>query len=553
RNIVQPRPPVARAPAQPVRAAPPMAEASAGASAPDPMGVEGGVAAEPPPPPTPPPPAAASPPARVAAPRANLPKAAAYQLQAASGRAATMSRDGTGGDAFHDWGRNPWVDAAKDHLSTFAADVDTASYTIARRKLNEGELPPPAAVRVEEFVNYFHYEFPSASADHPFAVVMDAAPSPLSPGRHILRVGIATKAKSIAERKPAHLVFLVDVSGSMSAPDRLDLAKRSLRILTNNLKDGDTVALVTYAGSSRVVLPATGLEHKPQILGAIDELSSGGSTAMGSGLDLAYQQAMLGLQPGAISRVIVCTDGDANVGSHTHDEILKIIAGRAKEGVTLSTIGFGMGNYKDELMEQLADKGNGNNFYVDSLAAAKKIFQTQLGSTLEVVAKDVKLQVDFDPSLVARYRLVGYENRDIRDEDFRNDKVDAGEVGAGHQVTALYEVELTDKGRLTNAPLGGVRIRHKQPRGEKATEAAFPMIGGPAASFANAPVDFRFAFAVAAFADVLRHGQDAEHWSLAQIRDYARAAAGDDADRRELVGLIERTMSLQSRLRSAAR
>ncbi|MGH2901354.1 MAG: YfbK domain-containing protein, partial [Solirubrobacteraceae bacterium] len=324
----------------------------------------------------------------------------------------------------------------------------------------------------------------------------------------------------------------------MAAPDRLDLAKRSLRILTSNLKDGDTVSLVTYAGSSRVVLPPTGLASKGRILAAIDELTSGGSTAMGSGLDLAYQQAMLGLQPGAISRVIVCTDGDANVGSHTHDEILKIIAGRAKEGVTLSTIGFGMGNYKDELMEQLADKGNGNNFYVDSLAAAKKIFQTQLGSTLEVVAKDVKLQVDFDPALVARYRLVGYENRDIRDEDFRNDKVDAGEVGAGHQVTALYEVELTDKGRLTNAPLGGVRIRHKQPRGEKATEAAFPMVGGPAASFANAPVDFRFAFAVAAFADVLRHGQDAEHWSLAQIRDYARAAAGDDADRRELVGLI---------------
>jgi Ca-activated chloride channel family protein len=527
RAVVQPRAPV-RAPVEAVQVAPPMPEPSAGVAASDPMGVEGG---------------------------ASTPKAANlnYRLQDARGRAATISRDGSGGDAFHDWGRNPWVDAAKDHLSTFAADVDTASYTIARRKLNEGELPPSAAVRVEEFVNYFHYEFPSPAADHPFAVVMDAAPSPLSPGRHILRVGIATRAKSIAERKPAHLVFLVDVSGSMSAPDRLDLAKRSLRILTNTLTDGDTVSLVTYAGSSRVVLPPTGLAHKGTILAAIDELSSGGSTAMGSGLDLAYQQAMLGLQPGAISRVIVCTDGDANVGSHTHDEILKIIAGRAKEGVTLSTIGFGMGNYKDELMEQLADKGNGNNFYVDSLAAAKKIFQTQLGSTLEVVAKDVKLQVDFDPALVARYRLVGYENRDIRDEDFRNDKVDAGEVGAGHQVTALYEVELTDKGRLSNAPLGGVRIRHKLPRGEKATEAAFPMIGGAAASFANAPVDFRFAFAVAAFADVLRHGQDAEHWSLAQIRDYARAAAGDDADRRELVGLIERAMSLQSRLRSAAR
>jgi Ca-activated chloride channel family protein len=368
---------------------------------------------------------------------------------------------------------------------------------------------------------------------------MDAAPSPLSPGRHILRVGIATKAKSIAERKPAHLVFLVDVSGSMAAPDRLDLAKRSLRILTSNLKDGDTVSLVTYAGSSRVVLPPTGLASKGRILAAIDELTSGGSTAMGSGIDLAYQQAMLGLQPGAISRVIVCTDGDANVGSHTHDEILKIIAGRAREGVTLSTIGFGMGNYKDELMEQLANKGNGNNFYIDSIAAAKKVFEEQLTATLEVVAKDAKLQVDFDPAMVARYRLVGYENRDIKDTDFRNDKVDAGEIGAGHQVTALYEVELTAQGTKAKAPIASVRIRHKAPNSDRAVEAAFPMVGGPAASFAGASQDFRFAFAVAAFADSLRGGEDAEHWSLAQIRDVARAAAGNREDRGELVRLIE--------------
>jgi len=452
-----------------------------------------------------------------------------------------------GGEAYHDWGKNRWTDATKDHLSTFAADVDTASYTIARRKLTEGALPPSASVRVEEFVNYFRYAFPEPTQGSPFAVVMDAAPSPLSPGRHILRVGVATRPKAVSERKPAHLVFLVDVSGSMSSPDKLDLAKRSLRILTNNLKDGDTVAIVSYAGATELVLPATGLAHKAEILGAIDKLETGGSTAMGSGIDLAYQQAMKGLVPGAISRVIVCTDGDANVGAHTHDEILKIIAGRAKEGVTLSTIGFGMGNYKDELMEQLADKGNGNNFYIDGLSAAKKVFQEQLGSMLEVVAKDVKLQVDFDPQLVARYRLIGYENRDIKDDDFRNDKVDAGEIGAGHQVTALYELELTEQGKRANAPLGSVRIRHKQPRGEKATEAAFAMPGRAMAAFANAPADFRFAFAIAAFADVLRHGQDAEHWSLARIRDLAKAAAGDDDDRKELVGLIEKAITLKSR------
>ncbi|HTR53859.1 MAG TPA: von Willebrand factor type A domain-containing protein [Kofleriaceae bacterium] len=451
------------------------------------------------------------------------------------------------GEAYHDWGKNPWTDASKDHLSTFAADVDTASYTIARRKLNEGTLPDPASVRVEEFVNYFRYQFPAPAERTPFAVVMQAAPSPLQAGREILRVGVATKEKSIVERKPAHLVFLVDVSGSMDEPDKLPLAKESLRILTNNLKDGDTVALVTYAGETKLVLKPTGLEHKAQILAAIDELEAAGSTGMASGIDIAYTQAMAGLAPGAISRVIVCTDGDANVGAHTHEEILKIIESRAKAGVTLSTIGFGMGNYKDELMEQLADHGNGNNFYIDSVSAAKKVFQEQLGSTLEVVAKDVKLQVDFDPALVAQYRLVGYEDRDIADNDFRNDKVDAGEVGAGHQVSALYELELTAKGAQANAPVATLRVRYKQPTGETATEAGFPMVGGPLPMFAQATADFRFAFAVAAFADVLRGGQDAEHWSLAQIRDLAKQASGDDPDRLELVGLIDKAIALHGR------
>ncbi|MDQ3364446.1 MAG: VWA domain-containing protein [Myxococcota bacterium] len=465
----------------------------------------------------------------------------------ARGRGTMIRGDREGGEGSKNHGQNPWTSTDRDRLSTFAADVDTASYTLARRTLTEGALPVHAAVRVEEFVNYFDYAFPAPTAGTPFAVLMQAAPSPVNPARHILRVGVGTKAKAAHERKPANLVFLVDVSGSMSGPDRLELAKQSLRILTQNLDEHDTVSLVTYAGSTRVVLKPTGLQHKARILSAIDELTSGGSTAMGSGIDLAYQQAMQGLRPGAISRVIVLSDGDANVGTATHDAILKTIAGRVKEGVTLSTIGFGMGNYKDELMEQLANKGNGNNFYIDSLAAAKKVFEQQLGSTLEVVAKDAKFQIDFDPTLVARYRLVGYENRDIADHDFRNDKVDAGEIGAGHQVTALYEIELTDAGKQANAPIATVRIRHKEPTGEQAIEAAFPMIGGPAASFANAPVDFRFAFAVAAFADVLRGGEDAEHWSLAQIRDVAKAGAGDDADRQELVMLIGKAIALQGR------
>jgi len=464
-----------------------------------------------------------------------------------------IAADSTSGEDYRDWGKNPWVDAQKDHLSTFAADVDTASYTIARRKLNEGTLPPKEAVRVEEFVNYFKYAFPPPAAGSPFAVVMDAAPSPLSPDRMILRVGVATKAKTQAERKPANLVFLVDVSGSMGSADKLGLAQQSLRILTNNLGPRDSVSLVTYAGSTRVVLPATGMENKDRILAAIDELTSGGSTAMGSGLDLAYEQAMKGLLPGSISRVIVLTDGDANVGAQGHDALLSIIESRAKAGVFLSTVGFGMGNYKDTAMEQLADKGNGQALYIDSASAAKRVFADQLGSTLEVVAKDVKLQVDFDPAVVAKYRLVGYENRDIKNEQFRDDKVDAGEIGAGHQVTAMYEIELTPSAHITPSSFGMVRIRHKAPDGDKAMENTYAMGSVPAGSFAAASADLRFAFAVTAFADLLRGGDEAKGWSLDKIAQVAREAAGNDPDRAELISLIEKARSLRGTPATVAR
>jgi Ca-activated chloride channel homolog len=457
-----------------------------------------------------------------------------------------------GGEQYANYGKNPWTDATKDRLSTFAADVDTASYSLGRRKLQDGVLPPRASVRVEEYVNYFKYSFAAPTNGTPFSVIMEAAPSPLEPSRHIVRLGVATKAKSVQERLPAHLVFLVDVSGSMADSDKLPLAKQALKILTMNLAAQDTVSLVTYAGSTQVVLEPTSASMfgKQKIHAAIDKLASGGSTAMGSGIDLAYQRAIKSVKPGHISRVIVLSDGDANVGAHTHDEMLQIISSRAKEGVTLSTVGFGTGNYNDQLMEQLADKGNGNNFYVDSEQQAKRVFTEDLTANLEVVAKDVKLQVDFDPAMVARYRLVGYENRDVRDEDFRDDKVDAGEIGSGHQVTALYEVELTAKGKQANAPIGSVRIRHKTPSGATATEAAFPMVGGPAASFAQASQDFRFAFAVAAFADVLRGGQDAEHWSLAAIRDLAKRAAGDTAERKELLALIDRAIEIKAQTAS---
>ncbi|MBA3395086.1 MAG: von Willebrand factor type A domain-containing protein [Deltaproteobacteria bacterium] len=472
----------------------------------------------------------------------------------------------TPGDTHVSYGVNPWVETSRDNLSTFAADVDTASYTYARRSLLGGALPPAASVRVEEFVNAFKYSFPRPAPGSPFSVVIDAAPSPLVPGHHILRVGVATPPKAAADRKPANLVFLVDVSGSMNSPDKIGLAKQALTYLLANLRESDTVSLVTYAGATQVVLPATSVEKKREILAAIQRLQVGGSTAMGSGLDLAYDQAMKSMRPGpkwrgldslpspgSISRVIVLSDGDANVGPTSQQQILDIIDSRVKAGVTLSTIGFGMGNYRADLMEQLGDRGNGNNYYIDSQAAAHKLFSTDLVSVLEVAAKDAKLQVEFDPTLVARYRLIGYENRDIKDDDFRKDRVDAGEIGVGHQVTAMYEVQLTSAAAVARAPLATVRIRHKAPDGQVASENTFAMASAPAAAFDLASADFKFAYAVASFADLLRGAEDAQGWSLGHMEAVARATAENDADRLELVTLIGKARELRGNPTTVAR
>ena len=438
---------------------------------------------------------------------------------------------------------NAWTTVANDRLSTFAVDVDTASYTLVRRKLVEGTLPAKDAVRVEEMVNYFHYAYPApaANAPAPFSVTTDLAPSPFDANRHVLRVGVSTQPQPVSERRAANLVFLVDVSGSMRGTDRLPLAQRSLRLLVDTLEDGDTVALVTYAGATRLVLPATGIEHRARIMEAIEDLSAGGSTAMNDGITLAYREAVKGLKNNAISRVIVLSDGDANVGETDQAKMLKMIEGKVKEGVTLSTIGFGVGNYQDARMEQLANKGNGNNFYIDGLSEAKRVFQQQVGATLEVIAKDVKLQVDFDPTRVKRYRLVGYENRDIADKDFRDDKVDAGEIGPGHQVTAIYEVELI----AGSAPPATVHVRHKTTKGIQATEAAYSVTAAPAPTFASATQDLRFAFAVAAFGDVMRGAREAENWNLPAIRALAAGAAGADQERGAFVQLVDRAIELR--------
>ena len=445
-------------------------------------------------------------------------------------------------ESYGEYGINGWVATEKDKLSTFSVDVDTASYTIARRKLLEGQLPPADSVRVEEWLNYFRYHYPQPEGG-PLSVTMNAAPSPFSAGKHLLRVGVQGKQPAVNERKIAHLTFLVDVSGSMQSPDKLPLAKRALRMLVDALRDGDTVALVTYASGVKRVLTPTGMEKKAEIHAAIEALQAGGSTAMSSGIELAYQEAAKTLDSESVSRVIILSDGDANVGSTSQAEILKLIAGKVKEGVAVTTVGFGMGNYKDSLMEQFADKGNGNHYYCDSLFEAKRIFVEQLGGTLEVIAQDVKLQVEFDPAQVKAYRLVGYENRDIADQDFRNDKVDAGEIGAGHSVTALYELELLPG---AGEALATVRMRAKKPRGVDATEHAFRFPASALATrFDQAPADFRFASAVMGAAEIFRHSPHARGWSYARVREVAKSATPQgNAEREEFLSLLQHAESI---------
>jgi Ca-activated chloride channel family protein len=436
---------------------------------------------------------------------------------------------------------NPATDPAKDRFSTFAIDVDTASYAIARRKILEGGLPPYQAVRAEEFLNYFDYAYPSPKSGA-FAVHMAAAPSPFAQGRHLLRVAVQGKRIDAKDRKPVHLVYLVDTSGSMQSADKIALVKKSLRLLTESLKSGDTVALCTYAGSVREVLPPTGVDGRARILAAIEDLTAGGSTAMASGIDLAYNLAQRTLVQGHVNRVIVLSDGDANVGATSHDEILKTIKKAKEKGITLSTIGYGNGNYKDTMMEQLANQGDGNYSYIDSESQARRVFSEQVGGLLEVIARDVKIQVEFDPKVVKEYRLIGYENRNIADKDFRNDKVDAGEIGAGHSVTAMYDVVL----KSTAASPVIVRLRHKAPLGsDAAAESVFEMnTSAIAGSFDGAPQDFRFAAAVTGFAEVLRQSPHTKGFGLGDVERLARAAAADRADQREFIDIVRRAHAL---------
>jgi len=469
------------------------------------------------------------------------------------------------GDTFAKFDESPLKVVAQDPVSTFSIDVDTASYSYARSMLNDGYIPEPDAVRIEEMINYFPYDYPApADADVPFKPTIAIYPTPWNPKTELLQIGIKGYEPPVAEHKLANLVFLFDTSGSMDEPNKLPLLKRAFSLLVENLSAEDTVSIVAYAGSAGVVLEPTRASEKAKIIGALDGLAAGGSTAGGEGIALAYKLAEQSKIANGINRVILATDGDFNVGIDDPEQLKDYIKTKRDSGVFLSVLGFGRGNLDDALMQSLAQNGNGNASYIDSFKEAQKVLVTEGGSTLETIAKDGKIQVEFNPAFVSEYRLVGYETRALKREDFNNDKVDAGDIGAGHTVTALYEITPTGSGAELVEPLryggnaaappanpgdelGFLKMRYKLPNEDTSRLLEMPIGKNLVLNdIAKASDDQRFAAAVAAFGQKLK-GSDYGAMSWDAIRDLAQGARGSDTDgyRAEFVQMVKTAAGLR--------
>ncbi len=451
----------------------------------------------------------------------------------------------TAGERYAGIDENPFLETKRAPLSTFSIDVDTASYANVRRYLNDGQAPPKDAVRIEELINYFEYDYPQPIGDAPFSVNTEAADCPWNAKHKIVSIGLQGKKVSLDNVPPSNLVFLIDTSGSMNDARKLPLLKESFRILVNQLTTKDRVAIVAYAGSSGLVLPSTTANRKGEILSALDELNAGGSTNGGQGISLAYKQAQENFIENGNNRVIIATDGDFNVGLTGDDELVKLIEQKRQSGIYLSVLGFGTGNTNDSMMEKLADKGNGNYSYIDSAAEARKALGAQVAGTLYTIAKDVKIQVEFNPTRVAGYRLIGYENRLLASRDFNDDKKDAGEIGAGHSVTALYEIvpaggkiendgvdELKySKAEPSDTRFGDelltVKLRYKEPN-ENASKLLTQGLLDKENRIENASDNLRFASAVAEFGLLLRDSRYKGGASFENASTLARSALGDD-------------------------
>ncbi len=465
---------------------------------------------------------------------------------------------------------NPFKRIADEPLSTFSIDVDTASYANIRRFLRTGQMPPPDAVRIEEMINYFSYDYAPAKGEAPFAVHIESAACPWNKAHPLVKIGLKGKDLDAESRPPCNLVFLIDVSGSMNIDNKLPLVKKSLQLLAKQLSPQDRVSIVVYAGAAGLVLPSTACDHLPPIDSAIENLQAGGSTAGGEGIRLAYDEALKNLQPDGNNRVILCTDGDFNVGITDSNELSTFIAERAKKGIFLTILGFGMGNYKDDRLETLADKGNGNYAYIDTFSEARKNLAEQAAGTLFTIAKDVKLQIEFNPAHFDSYRLLGYENRILAKEDFNNDKKDAGELGAGHTVTAFYElVPIGSESSpgvdslkyqapepaspvVPSAPSVNdnpewltVKLRYKLPRESQSTKIEIPYVGSFAA-FEDASPDFRFAAGVAAGGLLMRQDPAAGTLTYPDVIRWTAAATGADPNgyRREYIQLLHDAAAL---------
>jgi Ca-activated chloride channel family protein len=500
----------------------------------------------------------------------NTAATSASNISAGTTAAPQEEKAGGNTEAYTRIDENPFIEVSRAPLSTFSIDVDTASYSNTRRFLADGQLPPKDAVRIEELINYFSYDYPQPVGNAPFSVTTEVSEAPWNKSHRLVHIGLQGKRVAMEQMPPANLVFLLDVSGSMNEARKLPLLKSSLKMLTGQLRPNDRVAIVVYAGSSGLVLPSTTGDRKGEILAALDRLEAGGSTNGGDGIQLAYKIAQQNFIKGGSNRVVLATDGDFNVGITNEGELVRLIEEKRAGGVFLSVLGFGTGNVKDSTMEKLADKGNGNYAYIDTISEARKVLGQQIGGTLFTIAKDVKIQVEFNPKQAAAYRLIGYENRLLRDEDFNDDTKDAGEIGAGHTVTALYEVvpygqkfdnDAVDplkyrqptqaSGMADSRELMNIKLRYKEPASDESKLLNVGLADG-GNKLNSASENFKFASAVAEFGMLLRsskHKADATYNDVLQL---ARSSTGTDLQgyRTDFIKMVETASTLSSRLAS---
>jgi len=453
---------------------------------------------------------------------------------------------------------NSFVAVAQQPVTTFSADVDRAAYANVRRIIGYGQIPPKDAVRIEEMVNYFDYDYPAPEEGSvsPLRVSPELAPAPWNPNHLLLRIGLQAKKIDLAQAPPSNIVFLIDVSGSMDEENKLPLLQSSFKLLLGQLRPDDKVAIVTYANGTKVALPSTRVKDKEKIIKVLDNLYASGGTSGGRGIQLAYEQAQKSFIKNGNNRIILATDGDFNIGINNTTDLEKFIEKQRESGIYMSVLGFGIGNYRDDMAETIADKGNGNYAYIDNITEAKKVLVNELSGTLFAVAKDVKLQLEFNPKYVKEYKLIGYENRMLANEDFTNDKKDAGEIGAGHTVTALYELvpsdgkvaqslryqsqELNEKGKGNE--LGFLKIRYKDPKVKdaKSVEITEPLVFNKKA-LKETSTDYRFAASVAEFSILLRDNSNKANATYDQVIELAEGAIGKDPEgyRKEFVRLVK--------------